>query len=73
MLEHWPQGLQIGFPSSMVLFFSALGPIDSHKIQHLLVTWGRLKKFFSITALTPSVKPLGLISTLASIGMLDLS
>jgi hypothetical protein len=46
MLEHWPQGLQIGFPNSIVFFFSALGPIQSHKVQHLLVTWGRLKIFF---------------------------
>jgi len=50
-------------------------PIHSHKVQHLLVTWGRLKSFFfSILALTSSVKPLGLISIFASIGgMLDLS
>jgi hypothetical protein len=68
----WPQGLQIGFPDSMVSFFSVLGPIQGHnKVQHLLVTWGR---FFSISALTPSVKkPFGLISTFAPIGMLDLS
>jgi hypothetical protein len=72
MLEHWPQGLQIGFPNSMVSFFSALGTIRGHKVQHLLVAWGRLKIFFSISALTPGVKPLRLISTFAPIGMLDL-
>jgi hypothetical protein len=44
MLQHWPQGLQIGFPNLMVSFSSALGPIQGHKIQHLLVTWGNLKK-----------------------------
>jgi hypothetical protein len=41
MLEHWPQGLQIGFPNSMVsfFFFSALGQIQGHKkVQHLLVS-----------------------------------
>ncbi len=27
-------------------FFSALGAIHSHKVQHSLVTWGRLKKKF---------------------------
>ncbi len=72
MLEHWPQGLAcIGFRNSTVSFFSALGPIQGHKVQHLLVTWGsRLKRFFSISALTPCVKPLVLISTF---GMLDLS
>jgi hypothetical protein len=56
-----PKGLQIGFPNAMVsfsLFFcffsSALGPIQGLKVQHLLVTWGRLKSFFSISAfLTP--------------------
>jgi hypothetical protein len=46
MLEHWPQGLHIGLPNSMVSFFPALGPIQAHKVQHLLVTWGRLKSFF---------------------------
>jgi len=74
MLEHWCQGLQIGFPNLMVSIFSALGPIQGHKVLHLLVTWGRLKSFFfCISALTPSAKPLWLISTFASIGMLDLS
>jgi hypothetical protein len=29
-----------------LVFFSALGPIQGHKVQHLLVTWGRLKIFF---------------------------
>jgi hypothetical protein len=45
MLEHWLEGLQIGFPDSMVWFFSALGPTQGHKIQQLFVTWGRLKTF----------------------------
>jgi hypothetical protein len=40
MLEHWPQGLQIGFPNWMVSFFPALGPIQGpHRVQHLLVAW----------------------------------
>ncbi len=47
MLKHWPQGLQIGLPNLMVSFFlSALGPIQGHNVQHLLLTWGRLKSFF---------------------------
>jgi hypothetical protein len=50
-----------------------MGPIQGHKVQHLLITWGRLKRFFfSLSALTPSVKPLGMISTFSPIGMLDL-
>ncbi len=58
----------------MVSLFQPLGPIQAHKAQHLLVTWARLKQFFKfITALTPGVKPLLLISTFAPIGMLDLS
>jgi hypothetical protein len=69
----WPQGLQIGFPNFMVLIFSPLGPIQGHKVEHLLVTWGRLKFLFPTSVLTASVKPLGLISTFASIGMLHLS
>jgi hypothetical protein len=46
MLQHWPQDLQIGYPNLMVSLFSTLGPIQGHKIQHLLVTWGELKRFF---------------------------
>jgi hypothetical protein len=38
--------------------FSALGPIQGHKVQHLFVAWGRLKFIFSISALTPIVRPL---------------
>jgi hypothetical protein len=53
------------------ILFSALGPIHGHKAQHLLIGWGQIEKIFSISALTPSVKPLGLISTFAPIGMLD--
>jgi hypothetical protein len=40
------------------ILFSALGSRQGHKVQNLLVTWGRLKIFFSIFALTLSVKPL---------------
>jgi hypothetical protein len=39
MMEHWPQGLQIGFPNAMVSFFffkSLGGPLQGHKVQHLL-------------------------------------
>jgi hypothetical protein len=49
--------------------FLALGPIQRHKVQHYL---GQIEKIFSILALTHIVKPLGLISTFAPIGMLDL-
>jgi len=53
------------------ILFSALGPIQGLKAQHLLVP-GQIEKFFSISASIPSVKLLGLISTFAPIGMLDL-
>jgi len=73
MLEHWPQGLQIGLPNSMVSFFQPWGQYKAHKAQHLLVTWGQIEKIFSSVALTHSVKkPLELISTFPPIGMLDL-
>jgi len=55
--------------------FSALGLIiHGHKVQHLLVTCGQIEKKNSLSAMTPSVKPLGLISTFApiEIEMLDL-
>jgi hypothetical protein len=55
------------------ILFSALGPIQGLRVQHLLVTWGQIEKIFSISALTPNIKPLGLISTFAPIRMLDLS
>jgi len=74
MLEHCAKGLQIGFLNSMVsFFFSALGPIQGHKVQHLPISsLGQIENIFSISALTPSVKPLRPISTFAPIGMLDL-
>jgi hypothetical protein len=59
MPKHWPPKgwLQIGFPNLMVsLIFQPLGPIQGHKVQHLLVAWGRLNFIFSISAFTPSVK-----------------
>jgi hypothetical protein len=56
----------------MVSFFQPWGPIQGHNVQHLLVTWGRLNFFIFMSTLTPGVKPLGLISTFAPIGMLDL-
>jgi hypothetical protein len=68
-----PKGCKLASQILWYSFFSPLGPIQGHKVQHLLVTWGRLKIFFCVSALTPSVKPLGLISTFAPIGMLDLS
>jgi hypothetical protein len=43
----------------MVSFFQPWGPIQGHKFQHLLITWGKLNFFFSISALIPSVKALG--------------
>ncbi len=72
MPEHWPPGLQIGFPNSIVSFFSALRPIQGHKVQHLLVALGQIENIYSISAFNPSAKPLGLISTFAPIGLLGL-
>jgi len=37
MLEHWPQGIPNWPPKFDGLLFSALGPIQGHKVQHLLV------------------------------------
>ncbi len=75
MLEHWAQGLQIGFPNLMVSFsFLALRPIQGHKVQHLPISsLGRIENIFSISGLTPSVKPLGMTSTFCTNRMLDLS
>ncbi len=51
-VANWP-------PKFNGIHFPALGPIQCHKVQHLLVTLGGLKRFFSSSALTPSVKALG--------------
>jgi hypothetical protein len=41
--------LQIGFPNLVVSFFSALGPIQGHKVPAFISHWGGrlkdLKKF----------------------------
>jgi hypothetical protein len=58
LLEHWPQGLQIGFPNSMVSLFPPLGQYKAIKVRHLLGAWGHIENIFSISALTPNVKPL---------------
>jgi len=65
----WCLALQIGFPNEMVSFSQPW----SHKVQHLLITLGRLKINFLFQAFSPSLKSLGLISTFAPLGMLDLS
>jgi hypothetical protein len=46
MLKHWPQGLQMWPPKLDGILFPPLGPIQGHKVQHLLITWGRLKRIF---------------------------
>jgi hypothetical protein len=58
---------------SYPFFFPGLGPIQGLKSSALISNLGQIEKFLlSSSALTPSVKPLGLISTFAPIGMLDL-
>jgi hypothetical protein len=65
-VANWP-------PEFDGILFPALGPIQGHKSSGFINTQGRLKSFFfSISSLTLSVKPLGLLSTFAPIGMLDL-
>jgi hypothetical protein len=49
MLQHWPQGLQIGFPNLMVSFASALGPTQ------FISKLGQIEKVFSFLALTRNV------------------
>jgi hypothetical protein len=48
MLKHWPPRVANWAPKFDGIYIAALGPIQGHKVQHLLVTLGRLKtKFFS--------------------------
>ncbi len=56
----------------ILFFFPGQGSTYSHKVQHLLVTWGRLNICFFFY-FQPSVESFRLISTFAPIGMLDLS
>jgi hypothetical protein len=56
----------------MVSSFEPWGEYKAIKCGIYLCPWGRLKSYFSLSALTPSVKPVGLISTFAPIGMLGL-
>jgi hypothetical protein len=51
MLEHWPQGLQIGFPNLTISFFQPQGQYEGHKVQ-------QIENIHSISALTPTMKPL---------------
>jgi hypothetical protein len=54
MLEHWPQGVANWPPKFDGILFSALGPIQGHKVQHLLVlgadrkVWNREPRFSSL-------------------------
>jgi len=48
MLEHWPQRVANWLPKFDGILFPALGPIEGHKVQHLLVPWGKLKRFFLV-------------------------
>jgi hypothetical protein len=50
----------------------AVGPIQGHKSSAFISNFGQIENIFSGSALRPSVKPLGLISTFAPIGMLGL-
>jgi len=40
-VANWP-------PKFDGIFFPAVGPIPAHKVQHLLVTLGILKRFFLV-------------------------
>jgi len=63
MLEHWlaPPGAANWPPKfDGILFWEPWVQYKAHEVQHLLVTWGRLKSFFfSLSAFTPSVKSFG--------------
>jgi hypothetical protein len=48
MLQHWLQGLQIGFPNLVVSFSSALGPTQ------VISNLGQIEKIFSFCVLEES-------------------
>jgi hypothetical protein len=59
MVTHWPPRVANWPPKFDGIYFPALGPIQGHKVEHLLVTLGRLKRIFFSSALTPRVRPVG--------------
>jgi hypothetical protein len=64
--------LQIGLPNFDGILFFSLGANMRPKRSAFIIYLGHVQKVFAISASAPSVNPLGLISTLAPIGMLDL-
>ncbi len=82
MLEHWCQGINkcwnidpkgCKLASQICCPFFSLGANTRPQCSAFISNLGQIEKLFSMSALTPTVKPLGLISTFAPIGMLDLS
>jgi hypothetical protein len=61
------------FPQSGGILFLPWGRYKAIKFSTFISNLGQIEKIFSISALPPGVKLLGLISTFAPIGMLDLS
>jgi hypothetical protein len=57
-MQHWPPRVANSPPRLDGIYFPALGPKQGHKVQHLLVTLGRLKRIFT-SAVTPRVRPVG--------------
>jgi hypothetical protein len=72
MLKHWPQGFSNWPPKFHDILFPALGPNTRPESSAFISNFGQIEKIFSSKALTPKVKPLGLISTFAPIGMIHL-
>jgi hypothetical protein len=58
--------------NSMVYSFLPWSQYKAIEFSIYDTNFGQIENIFSSPALTPSVKPLGLISTFAPIGMLDL-
>jgi len=58
MLEHWPQGLQIGFPNSLVSFFLALRVTRSWS-SAFVSNLGQIEKYFFYFSLDSWCNALG--------------
>ncbi len=74
MMQHWPQLPRVANwpPKFDGILFPSLGTYTRPSSSAFISNFGQIEKFVSISALTPIVKLLGLISTFAPIGMLDL-
>jgi hypothetical protein len=63
MMEHWNQGFANWLPKFVGIIFFCIGAMTRPQSSAFITSLGQIENVFSISALTPSVKPLVPIST----------